>query len=274
MRKQGETGGEVRETHYQPKKKIKNRRKRIFVLLFFGILFAGILFCYYYTADKETEKKFRQLEETEEERERHTALPDSPDKKKNPDWIGWLKIRGTTVSYPVMQRDGAEEYYLHRDFDGNYSFYGTPFLDFRCSWDSDNAIVYGHNINGGRMFGALHAFDSRDFYVEHKEIELRAGEKSRTYQVLAVIHTDTSSPLYYFTETGNWEEYRDYVKTMIAGSLYRTELAGTVEKKMAEKNEEDFFRSYQFLTLSTCRTSAGRDKRLMIVAAKERTKED
>ena len=42
----------------------------------------------------------------------------------------------------------AAEYYLHRDVHGDYSFYGTPFLDVRCKTDSDNLIIYGHNING------------------------------------------------------------------------------------------------------------------------------
>ena len=74
--------------------------------------------------------------------------------KKYKDMIGWLEIKGTGFSYPVMQtgikghHEGDWQYYLHRDVHGDYSFYGTPFLDVRCKTDSDNLIIYGHNING------------------------------------------------------------------------------------------------------------------------------
>ena len=79
--------------------------------------------------------------------------------KKYKDMIGWLEIKGTGFSYPVMQtgmkghHPDDWQYYLHRDVHGGYSFYGTPFLDVRCRADSDNRIIYGHNINGRRYFG-------------------------------------------------------------------------------------------------------------------------
>ena len=79
--------------------------------------------------------------------------------KKYKDMIGWLEIKGTGFSYPVMQtgikghHEGDWQYYLHRNVHGDYSFYGTPFLDVRCKTDSDNLIIYGHNINGRRYFG-------------------------------------------------------------------------------------------------------------------------
>ena len=53
--------------------------------------------------------------------------------KKYKDMIGWLEIKGTGFSYPVMQtgikghHEGDWQYYLHRDVHGDYSFYGTPF---------------------------------------------------------------------------------------------------------------------------------------------------
>ncbi len=83
--------------------------------------------------------------------------------------IGWLEIKGTGFSYPVMQtgikghHEGDWQYYLHRDVHGDYSFYGTPFLDVRCTTDSDNLIIYGHNINGRRYFGYLQNFREETF---------------------------------------------------------------------------------------------------------------
>ena len=89
--------------------------------------------------------------------------------KKYKDMIGWLEIKDTGFSYPVMQtgikghHEGDWQYYLHRDVHGDYSFYGTPFLDVRCKTDSDNLIIYGHNINGRRYFGYLQNFREETF---------------------------------------------------------------------------------------------------------------
>ena len=248
----------------------KNRIKRM-VSLFFLVAVLAVLFIYrLYWEDKRYVDRFEELEETEEQETGY-------DKKKlengNPDWIGWFKIKDTDISYPVMQRQGDAEYYLHRDFDGAYSFYGTPFLDIRCTLDSDNCIIYGHNINGGRMFGALHAYAKERYYKKHPEIQFRAGQEKRAYEIISVIQTDISSPVYSFVDTGNHEEYRENVRKILLDSLYRTEMTGQIEKSMEEESEDVFFRKYQFLTLSTCRSWAGHDQRLLVVAAKERETE-
>ena len=249
----------------------KNRIKRMVSLFFLLAAVLAVLFIYrLYREDKRYVDRFEELEETEEQET-------GDDKKKlengNPDWIGWFKIEDTDISYPVMQRQGDAEYYLHRDFDGAYSFYGTPFLDIRCTPDSDNCIIYGHNINGGRMFGALHAYARKSYYRAHPEIQFRAGQEERAYEIVSVIQTDISSPVYSFADTGNHEEYWECVREILSGSLYRTEMTGQIEKSLKEESEDVFFRKYQFLTLSTCRSWAGHDQRLLVVAAKERETE-
>lgn len=255
-------------------KKINSRKKRIkrILYLFFLLVFAvmGYFVHRYYQNDKKQEDRFDQLEEIEEEREENPVLPILPEEVKNPDWIGWLKIKGTSISYPVMQREDDSEYYLHRDFDGNYSFYGTPFLDFRCTMDSDNCIIYGHNINGGRMFGALHAYSRESYYKKHPEIRFRAGEEKRKYQIVSVMQTMTSSPVYSFTDVGNWDEYGEYIIKILSESLYQTEMGKQMEAELKKDTPEEFFRKYQFLTLSTCRSWVGRDARLLVIAARKR----
>lgn len=250
----------------------KNRIKRMVSLFFLLAAVLAALFIYrLYREDKHYLDRFKELKEIEEKNTYFNKK--ESENGNNPDWIGWFKIKDTDISYPVMQRQGDAEYYLRRDFDGAYSFYGTPFLDIRCTLDSDNCIIYGHNINGGRMFGALHAYARESYYKKHPEIQFRAGQEKRTYEIMSVIQTDISSPVYSFVDTGNHEEYREYVQKILSGSLYRTEMAGQMEKKLEEESEDDFFRTYQFLSLSTCRSWAGRDQRLLVVAAKERETE-
>lgn len=251
------------------KRKDKKKRIRRILFLFFLLLLAVVIYFVYrfYREDKRQEERFEQLEEIEDGEWTNEFAPHQ--EKNNPDWLGWLKIKGTSISYPVMQREGDGEYYLHRDFDGNYSFYGTPFLDARCSPESDNCIIYGHNINGGRMFGALHAYTRESYYKEHPEVKFRVEEEKRSYQIVSVIQTDISSPVYSFVDVGNWGEYKEYVKKIISSSLYHTEMGETIEQEMNEQTEEEFFQSYQFLTLSTCRSWVGRNARLLVISARK-----
>ena len=57
-------------------------------------------------------------------REKYTALF-----AQNNDFIGWIKIDGTNVNYPVMQTPNKPDFYLKRSFDKSYSDYGVPYID-------------------------------------------------------------------------------------------------------------------------------------------------
>lgn len=74
---------------------------------------------------------------------------------QNSDCVGWLCIPDTVVDYPVMHTPENPQKYLRRNFYGEYSQSGTPFLDSRCGMDSDNLIIYGHNMRNDTMFGSL-----------------------------------------------------------------------------------------------------------------------
>ena len=76
-------------------------------------------------------------------------------KEKNPDCIGWVRVPGTDIDYPIMWTPNDPEHYLHLDFYGSCSDYGVPFLDHRCDLDRDNIILYGHNMFDGTMFTDL-----------------------------------------------------------------------------------------------------------------------
>ena len=90
---------------------------------------------------------------------------------KNTDMVGWLSIAGTPLNYPVMQTPNAPNYYLKRNFEKEYSDLGTPYIQENCDlMSSDNLVIYGHHIKGGKMFGALEDYKSQSFYEEHKTI--------------------------------------------------------------------------------------------------------
>ena len=76
-----------------------------------------------------------------------------------PDIIGYVYCPGTPISYPIAY-DGNNEYYLHHDLDGNYSEYGTIFLDARAPRDfsAQCNMLYGHHMKDRTMFASIDGY--------------------------------------------------------------------------------------------------------------------
>ena len=134
--------------------------------------------------------------------------------KKNSDFVGWLSIKDTVIDYPVMKSpEDDPEFYLHRDFDKNYSFSGTLFIGEGCDADSDAFVIYGHNMNSGSMFGSLDSYKSGSFALEHKDIVFRTQKENRVYRVFAAFQTkilpEDSDEFAYYRSVGELskEEY-------------------------------------------------------------------
>ena len=74
-------------------------------------------------------------------------------KEINPDIVGWLKVEGTEIDYPIVQT-GNNETYLNTDFEGKKSVAGAIYLDYESEPDFSGRhnIIYGHNMTNGSMF--------------------------------------------------------------------------------------------------------------------------
>ena len=89
------------------------------------------------------------------------------DKNKNDDFVGWLRIEGTKLDYPVMQSsvDNAN-YYLYRDYNGANSSRGSIYAREECDifTPSDNITMYGHNMKDGSVFADLNAYVNKSAF--------------------------------------------------------------------------------------------------------------
>ena len=76
--------------------------------------------------------------------------------KKNPDTVGWIKVEGTKVNYPVVQSTD-NDYYLSHAFNKTANQGGWIFADYRVNFKDfgKNTIIYGHNMNNKTMFGSI-----------------------------------------------------------------------------------------------------------------------
>lgn len=176
-------------------------------------------------------------------------------KKENPDVVGYLKIPGTTIDYPVMQTKDNPDFYLNHDFDKEYSFYGTPYLSAYCDLkESDNLIIYGHNINGGRMFGALTQYKDENFYKKHKRIKFITNQENE-YEIFAVMSVNIYEFEYWkFTMARDEADYNEFVNTVLGNSIYYIGVIPKYEERI--------------ITLSTCDNSKGNDWRFVVIAKK------
>ncbi len=168
--------------------------------------------------------------------------------KANNDIIGWVKIDGTKIDYPVMQTQNDPEFYLHRNFDKEYAASGTPFMDHSSDIfvPTSNFLLYGHNMKNGTMFHDLLKYDSKEFYEKHKTFKFDTIYKGGqgTYQVIAAGYTEiypTSSnkfKYYKYADITDETSFNEYVNGVKALSVYDTGVT-------AEYGD-------QLVTLSTC----------------------
>lgn len=109
---------------------------------------------------------------------------------QNPDIVGWVRIDDTKLDYPVMYTPDDEEKYIRANFEGNYDIAGLPFIDKDCSVDpeSDNLIMYGHNMNNGTGFATIMKYAQKSFWEEHPTIYYSTLYEERTYEIIAAFY--------------------------------------------------------------------------------------
>ena len=178
--------------------------------------------------------------------------------EENPDCIGWLTIEGTKIDYPVMYRPGDKNYYLHRDFNGDYSANGCLFLAEECvPGDSDNLIIYGHHMNSGKMFADLEKYKDKGFYEEHPTILFRTIWGNEQYQILSAfttpVYTGNDFNYYSFIKAQKGAGYEYFIREIKRKAIYETGITAEYGDKL--------------LTLSTCEYSQ-RNGRMVVVAKK------
>lgn len=116
----------------------------------------------------------------------------------NPDYIGWIEIAGTGISYPVVQ--GADnDKYLKTTFEGESNSSGAIFLDYRTSKDftSPHTIIYGHNMKNGTMFGGLTAYLEEGYLAANSLLTITTADGcAMEYQIFAAKVVDMYDPVY------------------------------------------------------------------------------
>lgn len=177
---------------------------------------------------------------------------------ENPDIIGWLKIEGTNIDYPVMQTPDDEVFYIDKGFDKKENSNGCLIMDTDSnvgvgdrehayqygSAPSSNLIIHGHTMKSGEMFGNLNLYEDEAYGVEHSVICFDSLYEHRRYEVIAVFYSqiyyvDQDVFKYYkFFQADTQDEFDDWYNNIKQLSLYDTGVT-------AQFGDE-------FITLSCC----------------------
>lgn len=218
------------------------KRKLATVVLVMGLVLfvagASMLFSDYqkkYKADRQNESlkelateessgetKSIQDKETDTESSGQYVSPIQFDALKaiNPDIVGWLKIEGTSIDYPIVQTDDNETY-LEIDFEGKKNASGAIFLDYESEPDFSGRhnILYGHHMKNGSMFKDIIKYKEETFFKEHQDITIYTPEREFHLRPFTVLYTDADGERRR-TKFDTEEDFDGYVEKMTKKGLF------------------------------------------------------
>lgn len=178
----------------------------------------------------------------------------------NPDIVGWLKIEGTKINYPVMQSPEEEaNFYLDHNFNRAKSSRGCIYIREVCDVfaPSDNLTLYGHNMIDGSMFAGLREYQRQAYWKNHDTIIFDTLSEYHTYRIFAVFKTTASVgkgfAYHRFVDAADEAEFNDFVATCKELSFYDTGITPVYGDKL--------------ICLSTCEYSQS-NGRFVVVAVR------
>ena len=255
-------------------KKAQRRRSILLSVLGLCVVFSVGYLIYYYSYYEKNDIEYSELSTLVKEDSggtveiNYTEKQDKPPilKKyetlynKNRKLIGWLKIEGCDIDYPVMQTSN-NEYYLDHNYNQEYDKNGSLFLDKDCdaAFPNDNMIIYGHHMKSGKMFGNLNYYSKESFWEDNKEFTFDTIYETGTYAVMYVFRSKIYSEeeivfkYYQVIDATSENEFNSNMEEMANMSLYDTGVTASYGDRL--------------ITLSTC-DSSEEDGRFVVVAKK------
>lgn len=202
--------------------------------------------------------------------------------EKNKNYAGWIRIKNTPVDYPFLKDPGEiqegqpyynneyhnpNSFYLHKNFERNYEFAGALFMDYRDDFgafeetQSENIVIYGHNMLNLTMFGSLrNYYNDYSFWENAAFIELSSAYEDYDYVICGNAITSgykESDFVYWDMEELDTEE--DF-------NFYRDKLR---EKQVFDSGVDMEFGD-KLVTLSTCYGASENNMRFILVARRLR----
>jgi sortase B len=155
----------------------------------------------------------------------------------NSDFIGWVKVGGTEVDYPVVKHND-NEFYLDKDFYKEKNIAGSIYMDYRNFGNTldGHIIIYGHNMKNGTMFNSLNDFKDENFFEANRAITFSNLYNTYKYEIFSV----------YWVSANDYELEVDFKNN----NIY--EYYNLLREKSLFQRELEADDITQIITLATC----------------------
>ena len=199
------------------------------------------------------EEKVQEIQEEKEEKKEIKEITYTKDfknlKKINSEFVAWLTVPNTSISYPIVKHKD-NDYYLNHSFDKSYNIGGWIFMDYRNSTDftDQNTIIYGHDSYSTTMFGTLKNILNKNWYTKNKNITLETDSKKITAEIISIYTVDNTND--YIQVVFSSKEFEQFLDKIVSRSIYNFQNKPTSNDKI--------------ITLSTCYKDS--NKRLVLHA--------
>lgn len=144
------------------------------------------------------------------------------DEYNNDDIKGISEIVNADYIVPVLQGKD-NDYYLNHDAYGKHNYMGSIYLDYRVNIDSSKKLlIYGHNSSNIDMpFKILEEFYDKDYYDNHKYVDLTTSTTKKRYEIFSV-YVEPTDYSYMNINFNNDDEYFDHLEKLKSKSMYDT----------------------------------------------------
>lgn len=156
-----------------------------------------------------------------------------------------------------MYAPDNKDFYLRHNFYKEYSVYGVPYLDEKTTLgandQSENLVIYGHNMKTGTIFGCLTGYKDASYYSEHPYIDFDTVYGDGQYEVFAAFSIDVvEDTSFVYNQYIDMDEstYNAYVDEVIK----RSDVDSGIRPSYGE----------QLLTLSTCEYSSDNGRYVVV----------
>ena len=160
-----------------------------------------------------------------------------------PDIYAWIRIPGTRVDYPIVQREGDNGYYLNHTIDGKKKTEGSIYTEDYNSKDFEdaNTVIYGHNLKNGSMFKTLHKYKDKQFLMDNSEIYIYQKDRVLKYKIFAAYIYDNRHLMLSF-DFEDENIFRNYLNNVLTKRDMSSNINTNVDVTVSDK----------IITLSTC----------------------
>lgn len=140
-------------------------------------------------------------------------------KQSNPNVVGWIRISGTLIDYPIMYSED-NSYYLDHNSAEQEDKNGAIFMDsLQTGWSYIN-MLHGHNLKSGKMFGQLVKYKEEDFCKEHAYVEIARDNRVSRYKIFSVFIADGSNEEFPI-RFADYAQYKEYFMQLLNRSMFK-----------------------------------------------------